>query len=282
MTLTVRPLNDALGAEVSGVDFSQPLSVEDKAALKGAFLRYQLLCLKAQPLTAEAFAAVARYFGEPQKQLIRKERVGEVPEVSILESTYKKPEDKPDDIRMVRLSGWHTDDSYFQVPAFGTLLQSIEIPDSGGQTRFSNTKRAYDDLPADTKARIKDLKAVHRYDTARAPVRPKKLTDEEQAETPDAIHPLVRTHEDTGEKSIYLNSNRTDHIVDMDRAESDELLDYLCGFITKPEYQYHHEWDVGDILVWDNRNLVHSVNMDFPVGQKRVHQRMLLKGARPV
>ncbi len=182
----------------------------------------------------------------------------------------------------MRLSGWHTDDSYFEVPAKATMLQSIVIPDSGGQTKFCNMQKAYEDLPSVKKAELEGLKAVHGYDTQRAPGRPKVRTQQEIDETPEVVHPLIRTHEDTGKKTFYFNSNRTDRIVGWDREESDKLLDQVFAQITKRKYQYHHEWRVGDLLLWDNRCLVHAVNVDYPVGQKRLHQRILLKGERPV
>lgn len=280
--LQIRPLSDALGAEVSGLDLTQPQDDKTISAIQQAFLKHHLLCFRSQPLEPSEFARVAGYFGKPQLQLLRKKRHGETPEVSILESTYKRPEDKPDDMRMVRLSGWHTDDSYFAVPAKATMLQSIQIPESGGETKFCNMRKAYIDLPDEKKRRIEGLRAVHGYDTKRAPARAVKLTKEEEAETPPVDHPLVRTHEDTHEKAIYFNSNRTDQVVGMARAESDALLDEIYAHVTQPKYQYHHKWRVGDILLWDNRCLMHAVNMDFPVGQTRLHQRILLQGARPV
>ena len=94
--------------------------------------------------------------------------------------------------------------------------------------------------------------------------------------------PLVRTHEDTNLKSIYFNPNRTDRIVGMGREESDNLLDVIYAWVTKEEFQYHHEWRLGDILLWDNRCLLHSVNVDYPIGETRKHQRVLLRGTRPV
>ena len=281
MLLEIRPLDDALGAEVSGLDFSQDLYGQDLVAIQDAFLEHHLLCLRSDPLTVEAFAALSRHFGEPQLQLLRRRRHGEVPEVSILDSTYQRPEDKPADFKLDRKSGWHTDDSYFEVPAKATLLQSIEIPDSGGHTRFCNTRKAYEDLSEDEKRRIDGLQAVHAYDTMRAPARAATRTKEEEGETPDVVHPLVRTHEDTGAKAFYFNPNRTDRVVDMERSESDALLDWVHETITQEKYRYDHEWHVGDILVWDNRCLVHSVNMDFPIGQTRLHQRILLEGTRP-
>ena len=282
MALQITKLGEALGAAVSGADWGTPLDDVTAAAVNAAFLDHHLLCLPAEPLSPPAFARLARCFGAPQEQLIRSERQDAAPEVSVLESTYATPEDKPDDMRLVRLSGWHTDDSYFPVPAKATMLQALAVPDSGGQTRFANAAAAYADLSADMKARLDGLRAVHCYDTSRAAARATALTDEEQAETEDAVHPLVRTHEDTGVKALYLNANRTDRILGLARAESDALLDELNEHMTRPQYQYHHDWRVGDILLWDNRSLIHSVNMDFPVGQRRLHQRILLAGTVPV
>lgn len=280
--MDINALSDALGAEVVGLDLSRPADRSDVAAIKSAFLEYHLLCIRGEQLTSDAFARVARYFGVPQAQLKRDQRVEGLPEVSILDSTYKSPKDKPDDLVNVRLSGWHTDDSYFAIPAKASMLQALSLPKTGGETRFCNTRKAYDDLPDDVKARIGGLKAVHSYDTMRAPARAPQRTEIEKQETPDVVHPLVRTHEDTGRKAIYFNPNRTDSVVGMDRKESDELLDWLYGHITQPKYRYDHSWRPGDILLWDNRCLVHSVNTDFPIGQPRVHQRILLKGVRPV
>jgi taurine dioxygenase len=275
------PLSDALGAGIGDLDLTERLADDDTLALHDHFLEHHLLCLRSAPLGDSDFARVARYFGTPQIQLIRRTRSAAVPEVSTLESTYKSVEAKPDDLTMVRLSGWHTDDSYFAVPAKATMLQALDVPESGGQTKFANTVQAYADLSPADKRRLDGLKAVHGYDTARAPGRPVARTEEEAAETPDVIHPLVRTHDDTGNKAIYFNPNRTDRIEGLGRAESDELLDWLHGHITQPRYQYHHGWTPGDILVWDNRCLIHAVNTDYPVGQRRRHQRILLKGTRP-
>ena len=281
MSTEIRPLHDALGAEVSGLDLSQPLNRPDIDAIQDAFLERQLLCLRSDPLSPQKFSTLSRHFGEPQRQLIRRTRHDDVPEISVLDSTYKKSADKPADFKLNRKSGWHTDDSYFEVPAKVTLLQALQIPESGGDTLFCNTRKAYEDLTEDEKQRICGLQAVHAYDTMRAPARASKRTKQEEDETPEVIHPLVRTHEDTGTKAIYFNPNRTDRIVDMNRSESDALLDWVHETVTQDKYRYDHEWRVGDILIWDNRCLVHSVNVDFPIGQPRLHQRILLKGARP-
>jgi len=281
MTFEIRPLSEALGADISGLDLTQPLSNEDISAIREAYLEYHLLCFRSDPLTPPQFASFAKQFGEPQLQLVRRRRVDEAPEVAVHETTYETPEDKPDDMQMVRLSGWHTDDSFMEEPCRFTLLQSIHIPDSGGHTRFCNVEKAYAELSEDERKRVDGRKAVHDYDTSRAPVRPTALTAAEKSETREVVHPLVITEPETGKKAFYYNSNRTDRVVGLDRAKSDALLDWIHERTTQPRYRYDHSWRVGDILFWDNRAVIHSVNMDFPVGQKRVHQRILLKGTRP-
>jgi taurine dioxygenase len=281
MTLEIRPLSDALGAEISGLDLTKPLSAENLAAVKRAFLDYHLLCFRSEPLTPPQFTAFSKQFGEPQLQLVRRRRASEAPEVAVHETTYETPEDKPDDMNMVRLSGWHTDDSFMEEPCRSTLLQSIRIPDSGGQTRFCNVEKAYAELTEADKKRVEGRKAIHDYDTSRAPARPTTLTSSEKRETHEVAHPLVVTDEESGKKALYYNYNRTDRVVGLERAESDALLDWVHEWTTQPQYRYDHDWRVGDILFWDNRAVIHSVNMDFPVGQKRIHQRIMLKGTRP-
>ncbi len=281
MTLRIAPLGDALGAEVVGVNWTRPPDGDALDTIKAAFLAHHLLCLRSVPLTPAQFARVARCFGAPQVQLIRGERQEEAPEVSRIETTYAAPENKPDDMTKVRLSRWHSDDSYFAVPAKATLLQALALPESGGETRFANARAAYDDLTDGMKARLAGLSAVHCYDTPRAEAPPVPLTAEEQVETREAVHPLVRRHDETGRKALYFNRNRTDRILGMARSESEALLERIHAHMTQAKYQYHHPWRLGDILLWDNRCLIHAVNMDFPVGQRRLHQRTLLAGSAP-
>ena len=281
MTFEIRPLSDALGAEVLGGNFKATLAVGEIDELKSAFLRYHLLCVRSEPLSPQAFFQVASYFGTPFVETTRKNWVGDVPEISRLESTYKTPEAKPKDPKFSRRSGWHTDHSFKESPPKATLLHSHEIPSEAGQTRFCNTRKAYDNLPEATKQQLEGLLAVHSYDTERAPARAVARTTEEIAETPDVIHPLVCTHDETGNKALYFNSNRTDRVVGLERAESDQLLDAIHERMIQPQYRYDHDWSVGDILVWDNRCLIHSVNVDYPVGEPRIHLRTLIKGTRP-
>ncbi|MEM7543064.1 MAG: TauD/TfdA family dioxygenase [Pseudomonadota bacterium] len=282
MSLEIKPLSPALGASIEGIDWTQPVAAGIVDILNDALGSFHLLCLRTAPLTAADFSRLGQYFGEPKVQLLRDYRPEGNPEVSVFDSTWKQPEDKPQDLSLDRRSGWHTDDSYFAEPAWITLLQALEIPDAGGETRFCNAVKAFEDLEREQQSTYSQLRAVHSYDTMRAPARARSRTEDEIAATPDVVHPLIRTHEDTGNKAIYFNSNRTDRIEGMAREQSDALLDELHAHMTKDEYQYHHRWQIGDVLMWDNRSVTHSVNVDFPVGQSRIHQRLLLIGKAPI
>ena len=282
MTFEIKPVSNVMGARVTGLDLSQTLSDTDENALRSAFLHYHLLCFESRPLSAEKFLVFARVFGIPQLQLLSSLQDNNFPEVSILKSTYKTRDEKPKDLAKVRLSGWHTDDSYFEKPAKATLLQALHVPDTGGQTRFINTRLAYERMPEAVRNNIAELEATHCYDTVRASARAQKLTADERQKTRDVVHPLIRTHEETGHQAIYFNPNRTDHITGKSRKESNEILDILYAWLINEDFQYEHKWRRGDLLLWDNRCLLHSVNVDFPVGQRREHQRILLQGTRPV
>jgi taurine dioxygenase len=221
----------------------------------------------------------ASAFGKPRAQLLRYKRNNEVPEVSTMVSTLMV--DGTTDKTALRSEDWHTDDSYMAVPAKATLLHNMETPSHGGRTWFCNMHSVYEALPESTRKRIDGKRAIHAYDTARARNRPSARTAQEIAETPDVEHPLVRTHPDTGRKALYLNFNRLDRILGLERAESDELLDELAAEARKPRHHFGHQWTVGDCVVWDNRATMHRVDVDYLLGERRIMQRVLIEGDRP-
>jgi len=231
-------------------------------------------------MTPSQTLAFAKAFGTPRTQLLRYKRTGDVPEVSVMVSTLMA--DGTTDKTAIRAEDWHTDDSYFAAPAKATLLHGIEIPSRGGSTWFCNMHSVYEALPATLRQRIDGLRAIHGYDTQRARNRPSARTPQEIAETPDVEHPLVRTHPETGRKALYLNPNRLDRIVGLERAESDALLDALACEARKPQHHFGHVWQAGDIVIWDNRATMHRVMIDYPMGEPRVMQRVLIEGDKPV
>src|SRR5258708_6486336 len=141
---------------------------------------------------------------------------------------------------------------------------------------------AYDGLSPLMRQRIAGLKVVHTYDSSRKGTRIAKLKSEDAAALPPSVlHPLVRTHPETGRRALYMNPNRMEAVADMARAESDALLDELTAPPTQPAYQYRHKWRPGDIVIWDNRCTMHKANADYRAGSRRVMQRLMVAGTAP-
>ena len=281
MALSITPLGKSLGAEVTGLNLSRPLSAADKNALTTAFLSHHLVCVRSEVLAPDDFVRFGANFGKLQPQLYRNRFHPDEPLVSIMRSALtSKQLARPD---RIRVAGWHTDDSYFPEPCKATLLQAIELPATGGATRFCNLKAAYEALDSTFQAHLTNLHAVHCYDTNRAHARAKDRTNKETQETKNpAVHPIVRTHPDTGKKNLYLNFNRMDRILELDQNESNAILDSLFAHIDQQRFHYHHIWQRGDILMWDNRCTMHAAVPDYEPGVMRLHHRILLRGEVPV
>ncbi|MBS0518646.1 MAG: TauD/TfdA family dioxygenase [Proteobacteria bacterium] len=275
----VIPLDAPLGARIEDLDRESASSPAVAALLNRALAEHLLVVVPGERMTPQQMRDFSSAFGAAQRQLLRYKRSGEVPEVSVMVSTLM--DDGSTDKTALRAEDWHTDDSYMAMPAKATLLHSIEIPSRGGSTWFCNMHSVYDALPEATRQRIDGLRAIHAYDTVRARNRPSERTSQEIAETPDVEHPLVRTHPDTGRKALYLNFNRLDRIVGMDREESDALLDELAEEARRPEHHFGHRWTLGDVVIWDNRATMHRVDVDYPAGEHRIMQRVLIEGDKP-
>jgi len=162
------------------------------------------------------------------------------------------------------------------VPCSLTMLYGVIVPSRGGDTQFINMYAAYDDLPADTQRRIDSLAVIHKYRSSRKLTRITTRPSEEMAAMPEATHPLVRTHPATGRKALYLNPNRMECIVGLERTDSDRLLDQLIAHSTQIKYQYRHVWQQGDVVIWDNRCTMHKANADYPEGERRLMHRVVV------
>jgi taurine dioxygenase len=208
-----------------------------------------------------------------------------LPVVSFLDSTVQEGEIGGDEAfrkrTTLRNDEWHSDQSFFERPALATILHAHQIPSRGGATWFCDARAAYEALPEKFKSRINDLKAVHAYDTKRRNFRGEPRSQEEIDESPDVIHPLVRTHPETGKKGLYMNLNRVDRIVGWGRSESDMLLDELEAWINQDRFHYEHKWRVGEAVVWDNRCTLHRATFDGPAGEPRIMLRVVTQGDRP-
>jgi taurine dioxygenase len=280
MALGFTRLGDHMGVAAEGVDLNEPLGPATQAALREALLDGLVLCIRGQRLSPASYLAAMRSFGTPLKQTRAGTPHGAVDEIMILSS-----EDRDvlgDGERIIVGAHWHSDDSYKAVPCSLTMLYGVAVPAVGGDTQFANMYLAYDGLPEDTKRRIAGLRVVHTYDSSRKGTRVATRTAEERAAMPDVVHPIVRTHPETGRKALYLNPNRMERVVDMDRAASDRLLNELTAHATRPEYQYRHRWRDGDVLIWDNRCTMHKANADYPAGARREMHRIIVAGTVPI
>ena len=284
-SLRIEPLAAPLGARVLGCDRSASWDGETAAAIRRAFLGYRVLVFPGGLMDAPEVLAFAKRFGEPFAELNRRKRHAALPDVSVLNSTILPGEVGGDEkfrARVkVRNDEWHSDQSFVERPALATILHAHQVPSRGGATWFCDTRAVYEALPAALQARIDGLQAVHGYDTPRSPNRPAPRTPEEIAESPDVVHPLVRTHPETGAKGLYLNFNRMICIVGMAQGDSDALLDELFAFARQERFHYRHDWQVGEAVVWDNRCTMHRATYDAAPGEPRVMLRVVTQRDRP-
>jgi len=279
LALTLAKLGTAMAIAAEGFDLNAPLAPDEAGKLRRALLDNLVLCIRGQSLAPAAYLAAMRMFGPPAPQTRGASRHPEIPEIMILSSEDR--DELGDGKRLVVGAHWHSDDSYKRVPCSLTVLYGVEIPSRGGDTQFTNMYAAYDDLPPATKAAIADLRVVHKYDSPRKGTRIATLQPEEAAELPDAVHPLVRTHPETGRKALYMNPNRMAGVAGWERARSDALLDELIAHATQERYQYRHRWRRGDIVIWDNRCTMHKANADYPAGERRLMHRIIVEGSVP-
>ncbi len=183
---------------------------------------------------------------------------------------------------------WHSDLSYMERPSLGSLLYAMEIPEVGGDTEWSNQYKAYDALPKKIQKTIDGRRAIHTFNRARNPrvhIPDHQLKDVaeryERISPPDAYHPIVRTHPETGRKALFVSPRFTIGIEGMGEADGQKLLDQLFDYAVRPEFVYHHKWCLGDLLMWDNRCLLHLACRGIPEGQIRHMHRTTLSGDIP-
>ncbi|MFC0400895.1 TauD/TfdA dioxygenase family protein [Paraburkholderia rhizosphaerae] len=248
-----------LGAEVIGLDLSQPLADDDFARLHRAHLDYHVLVFRDQRITPDQHVAFSRRFGPLQKHVLHQFALPGHPETLIVSNIVEngKPIGLGDAGHF-----WHSDLSYKEKPSLGSLLHAQELPAEGGDTLFANMHLAYDALPTQLRDKVAGLRAEHTYLAryaelqARSPWRP-NLTPQQIAEVKPVVHPVVRTRPETGRKAIFVSEHFTTRIVGLPEDESRALLDELFAHSVRAEFVYRHQWRDHDMVFWDNRSLMH-------------------------
>jgi taurine dioxygenase len=274
--IDVVPLTKHIGAEIRGVDLSQELDPDVVAEIHQAWLDHAVLLFRGQKFSQDDQIRVTGYFGElapltrpPKFRPPGYDRVH--PNIMMISNIRENGETigaLPDGEM-----NFHHDQIHSEIPHAGTLLYSVEIPTYGGDTLFADGYAAYDTLDPALKAKLEGRRALNFYNygsTVRGDTRGVGATNQ-------AVHPVFRTHEDTGRKAVYVDRLMTQSIEGLSQAESDALLEAVFDHAEKPEFVYRHVWRVGDLIVWDNRCSMHARD-DFPADQRRLMLRTTVQG----
>ena len=273
-TLSVDPLTPHFGAEIHDLDLSQVLSDSVMKALEQALLDWKVLFFRDQNIDTEDHKRVARWFGELEVHPTAVPGAEHAELIRIAE----------DDKLRAHNNLWHSDVTFRQSPPLGSILCCREIPPVGGDTMFADMEAAYEGLDEKTKTKIDDANALHVWPDAWVDIAMKSQnldSDEFWRRYPNPEHPVVRTHPQTGRRSLFVNTAFTRQIVGMEKAESDALLAFLYSQARVPEYQCRFRWRKNSVAFWDNRCTQHYAIADF-YPQKRVVERITIGGDKPV
>jgi taurine dioxygenase len=277
--LDVRPTSGHLGAEIHGVDLSQPLEDATVAAIRAALLRWKVVFFRDQKIGPAEQIAFGRRFGDvtPAHPTLPA-AIPEHPEILVLDSQEAQALGGTEIASL-----WHTDVTFVPNPPMGVILRGVEIPPYGGDTQWLNLAVAYERLSQPVKHMIDGLHAVHEN---RINVKRGELASEYErrfrAQNLSSVHPLVRVHPETGERILFVNPNFTSHVVELSRQESRHLLAMLYEHMSDHEFTTRFRWEPGSIAFWDNRATAHVVPTDVPPELSRIVHRISLAGDVPV
>lgn len=288
----VRPTGAALGADIEGVDLARALSAETVAAIKEAWSDHLVLRFRGQALEDEALMAFSRHFGELDwAPVIAAARVktADGQEVESAEEGKSYVSVISNIIENGRAIGalgayesiWHTDMSYNAEPPSASALYALEVPPAGGDTGFANMYLAYETLPDELRRQVAGRSCRHdasRNSAGELRRGMREITDPREA--PGASHPITRTHPVTGRKALFLGRRRNAYIEGLDLADSEALLDALWAHATQRQFNWYQQWRKGDLVLWDNRCVLHRRD-EFDPDTRRLMHRTQIKGDRP-
>jgi taurine dioxygenase len=296
--ISVRTCGRFLGAEISGVDLSQPLDDGEFAKIADAFFEHQVVFFRGQKLAPAQQVAFTRRFGELEHHVRKEHCLAGYPEILVVSNVL----DERGRAIGVQDAGrfWHSDLSYKRIPSLLSALYALEVPVRDGQvlgaTSFASTSAAYEALPGDMKRRLQGLRNIHSYRYYRAKNREAQARElasgarevQEHAPSqaqldsvPDVEVPVVRTHPVTGRKGLFINEAHTAGIAGLPGDEGSALLAQLFAHIVKPEFRFEHGWQAGDLLMWDNAAVQHKANFDYALPQRRLMHRTTVRGSVP-
>jgi taurine dioxygenase len=280
MSLEIRPLSDILGAEITGIDLAKPINDETFAKVHQAHLDYLVIVFRDQNLDPQQQSDFAERFGPLIEFPATHLAVPGHPCVTMISTKREKGAfiGLPDAGVM-----WHSDQSFTETPSLGSMLFALEVPDTGGDTGFANLYAAYDALPAELRRVVEDRTAVFFTGRLRKDRPDSGQYKDEQRYRPPCSHPIIRTHPESGRKSIFTNQQHTISIDGLPEDEGRDILERLVAHCTREEFVYWHRWRKGDLTFWDNRCTVHKADlsrMDDPTYVRHMH-RTMISGDKP-
>jgi taurine dioxygenase len=284
MKVAATKIGDACGAQIN---FDLSTELDDRAfeEIEHAFHENIVICFRKQKLSDERHIAFSRGFGELEIHVLKKYLLPNYPEILLISNIRGE---NGDNIGLADAGfTWHTDVSYLKRPSRCSLLYAKEVPyrhgNAPGDTLFTNTRAAYEALPDVMKRRLVGLKAIHRYSERKRVVNSprSKLTKQQLEKTPDVSHPIVRTHAWTGRKSLYVTAGECIGIEGLPNDDGIALIEELHAHCLRPEFQYRHKWQVGDLLMWDNAASMHLAICDYELPERRLMHRTTVAGEVP-
>lgn len=274
MPIGIEPITAEIGAVVTGVDLAKPLAAEELDAIQRALLDHLALVFYDQTMTPGQHIDFALQLGEIQEPPVKTKHGDEDPRLQVLDQVAPKGQGA---------DSWHTDHSYTATPAMGSILRAVKLPKVGGDTLIGSMYAAYDALSGPVKRMLDGLTAAHDVTkSATRGIRAGNLDTplaELQAKLPPVVHPVIRTHPSTGRKLLYVNSNSTTRILELEEDESEMVLHFLFDHVHKPEFQLRHRWKPDSLVYFDNRCCQHYAVPDYQ--ERRVLHRVTLRGDRP-
>jgi taurine dioxygenase len=278
--IKIQKLADALGAEISGVDVSKPISKDHLAQILDAWKEHLVLRFRGQELTDPQLLELSRNFGEidpPGPNSYGKPFLADFPDINVISNIKvgEQPVGGLGDGEAV----WHADMTYIDTPPKASFLHALEIPATGGNTEWGNMYVAYEALPTHLKREIKGLKAIHDATYNSAGMIRKGMKDvTDPREAPGAHHPLVSKHPESGLPCLFLGRRRNSYILGLDLDASNQLLDELWAHIDNPEFTFTQVWQLHDLILWDNRCTLHRRDSFDPQSRRLMH-RTQIKGS---
>ena len=264
--ITPKPMSGALGAEIEGIDLTLPLSMHDYKKIRNLLIEHEVIFFRNQDISPAQQKELAGSFG-PLQTHPAYETVEGFPEITILESTEKKP---------TKIEAWHSDMTFRLHPPLGSLLRSKIIPDRGGDTLWASATTAYDALSVSMQQFLDGLVAVHDFrhgfkESLAEEGGPERLAQAIK-DNPPVEHPVIQTHPESGKKVIFVNSLFTTHIQGMKKNESRAILDFLFEHLVTPEFTCRFSWEPNCVALWDNRSTQHKPINDYFPAHRQLHR----------